>query len=76
MRFPFTPTTENLSLFYPQTVDVKMVPVSVGCVTSSNPNSLSSSENGFNHRTSNCKKHLSDRTRCPKAIGGIYLTKN
>jgi hypothetical protein len=51
------------------------LPVSAGCVTISNPNSLSRSETGVNPGMRSWKKHLSEWARCEKAIGGFYFTK-
>jgi hypothetical protein len=44
------------------------------CMTTSNPDSLSSSETGLNPGIRSWKMHLSEWARCQKAVGGIYFT--
>jgi hypothetical protein len=57
----------------PYPVDVKdgRFSVSVGWVTISNPDLLSSCETGVNSGMRSWKKHLSEWALCQKAIGGI-----
>ncbi len=51
------------------------VPKSTSCVKISNPNSLFSSERGFNPGRRSWRKHLSEWASCQKAVGGIHFTK-
>jgi hypothetical protein len=50
-------------------------PVFAGCVTTSNYDSLSSTETGINRGVRRWNKHFSEWARCQKALCGICFTK-